>query len=90
MVYVPKVPPPLDEIEIDNNFNRSHTQKPHLIVSMECLGEILGRESSIIAAEDIPRLLAALCQYALQADIGDNALAAHLESYYKKQTELDE
>jgi hypothetical protein len=89
MVYVPKVEPPLDEIEIESRFTRSgrNGHKPHLIISFECLEAILGRENSVIAQEDVPRLLASLCGYAFRADIGDNALATHLEDFYGKQAD---
>jgi hypothetical protein len=86
MVYTPKVVPPLDEIEIETRFNRGHREnKPHLIVSLDCLEKILAREKSFIAVADIPRLLAALCGYAMKADIGDTHLASNLDGQYRRQ-----
>lgn len=92
MVYVPKVEPPLDEIEIENRFTRSgrNGQKPYLVVSFECLEMLLGRENSVIAQEDVPALLASLCISAIRADISDKSLAEHLAEYYGYQVELDE
>jgi hypothetical protein len=92
MPYVPKVEPPLDEIEIEHRFTRSgkNGQKPYLSVSFECLETILGREHSVIVQEDVPRLLASLCMYAIRADISDKALAEHMANHYGKQTELNE
>jgi hypothetical protein len=91
MVYVPKVPSPLDEIEIEVRFPRLHTasSKPYLIVSLDCLTVILDREDSVIAKEDIPRLLAVLCRCAVQSDIGDTAMATHLAEDYENYKEPD-
>jgi hypothetical protein len=83
MVYVPKVEPPLDEIEIEYYYNRGHrANKPYVTISMECLEAILRRETLFIAAEDIHTLLADLCRRALQADIGDVALTTSLLHHY--------
>ena len=73
MGYVPKVEPPLDEIEIENRYTRSNRngQKPHLVISLDCLDMILGRENSIIAQDDVPKLMVSLCKYAARADISE-------------------
>lgn len=84
--YVPKVEPPLDEIEIEDRYTRSNKdeRKPHLVISLECLDMILARENSIIAREAVPRLIAGLCGYAARADISDVGLVAFLKDYYER------
>ncbi len=92
MTYVPKVDPPFDEIEIENRSPRGNRgkQKPYLVVSLEALKAMLDCENAILAEEDAPRLVACLCSYAKQADIGDTALAERMRVHYDDMVEEDD
>ena len=91
LAYTPKVEPPLDEIEVEPRFprKRDSNSKPYFIVSMECLKEILERETAVIATEDVPRLMAVLCRYAVEADVSDHHLAGTMQAYYEAITDDD-
>jgi hypothetical protein len=87
-----KVEPPLDEIEVEHRHNQGGKgeRKPYLVVSLECLEEILDSESAILAPDDVDRMLACLCRYAERAGFGDAGLAAELAANYEDVgTELD-
>jgi hypothetical protein len=90
--YEAKVEPPLDEIEVETRFprDRSKSGKPYLVVSFDCLEAILLRENSVIAEEDVLRLLAALCGYAIAADVSDHALAGRMKEQYEEQIDDDD
>ena len=91
MVYQPKVEPPLDEIEIEDRRPRGDRPiKPHLIISLECLEHILDRENAVILPSDVPRLMATICQYTLDADISDTNQVRRLKADYDKEIDDDE
>jgi hypothetical protein len=60
-------------------------QTPHLIISLDCLANILMREEAVIAPDDVAGLLAVLCREAAEAGHGDPNLAAEQEAYYAAQ-----
>jgi hypothetical protein len=85
--YIPRVEPPLDEIEVEARHPRGieRPSKPHLVVSLDCLEAIFRRATRVIDPDDVPRLLASLCRYVIEADISDQDMARQLMERYEEQ-----
>jgi hypothetical protein len=85
--YIPRVEPPLDEIEVESRHPRGteRPSKPHLVVSLDCLEAIFRRATRVLDPDDVPRLLACLCRYVIEADISDHSMAEQLMKDYEEQ-----
>jgi hypothetical protein len=82
------VEPPLDEIRVAS-LTIPGGHKPHLVISLDCLGQILAHENSVIAEEDVLLLMAAICRYAERAGQGNPDLARQLAEHYDQLYEQE-